>query len=187
MDKKQAKRLLKLITISCCGLIEFAHAQALFPGELNFSKTQLKLCSTAELKAYRFIAVGDAAVYLEDCQQLATIFLATPKQIRFAYATEIPAHAFQEASDEYLKSNLGEKYQRWQSAFDQFNNHYQDVKAGDYYDLIYAPKSGLVLQLNGKALATLPGQEIALAYLNIWFGGKPFSEDLKKALLKLAD
>ncbi|MEQ1635512.1 MAG: chalcone isomerase family protein [Methylococcales bacterium] len=187
MDKKQVKRLLKFIGISCTLLASSANAQMIFPPAVSYAKTQLKLCSQAELKAYSFISVGNAALYLEDCQQLSKIFVSTPKQLRFAYDTAIPANAFQEASNEYLKSNLGDKYQHWQSAFDQFNSHYQDIKANDYYDLIYSPKSGLLLQLNGKILANLPNQEVALAYLNVWFGEKPFNEDLKKALLKLPD
>ena len=33
-------------------------------------------------------------------------------------------------------------------------------------------------------LKVLQDPEIALAYLNVWFGKKPFSEDLKETLLK---
>jgi len=51
-------------------------------------------------------------------------------------------------------------------------------------DLIYDPLKGLLLQLNGQDLGTLQDPKIALAYLNIWFGNKPFSEDLKETLLK---
>ena len=32
---------------------------------------------------------------------------------------------------------------------------YQDIKEGDYYDLIYDPKTGLQLNLNNKPLAAL--------------------------------
>ena len=33
-------------------------------------------------------------------------------------------------------------------------------------------------------LKVLQDPEIALAYLNVWFGNKPFSEELKETLLK---
>ena len=35
-----------------------------------------------------------------------------------------------------------------------------------------------------QLLKGLQDPEIALAYLNVWFGNKPFSEDLKETLLK---
>jgi hypothetical protein len=43
------------------------------------------------------------------------------------------------------------------------------------------------LRLNGKDLATIQDPNIALAYLNVWFGNEPFSSDLKKTLLKLSN
>ena len=82
---------------------------------------------------------------------------------------------------------MGQKFSQWKTSFDQFNNNYQDIKAGDYYDLIYDPLTGLLLQLNGKDLAAIQDRDIALAYLNVWFGNEPFSEDLKNKLLKLTD
>ena len=187
MDKKWFKQLLKILLTSFFLLALVAQSEELFPAHVNNSKPELKLCSQAELKAFRLIHVGSAALYLEDCNKISDIFSSTPKQLRFFYDTSIPAKAFREASHEYLKINLGEKYSQWKTSFDQFNNNYQDIKAGDYYDLIYDPLTGLLLQLNGKDLATIQDRDIALAYLNVWFGNEPFSEDLKKTLLKLTD
>jgi len=34
---------------------------------------------------------------------------------------------------------------------------------------------------------TAKDPDIALAYLNVWFGNEPFSADLKKTLLKLTN
>ena len=104
-----------------------------------------------------------------------------------AEETFIPAKAFKEASEEYLKINLGPKYAEWQPAFDKFNSHYEDIKEGDYYDLIYDPKTGLQLNLNNKPLTALNDPLVSLAYLNIWFGKEPFSEELKDSLLKILD
>jgi hypothetical protein len=71
--------------------------------------------------------------------------------------------------------------------FDKFNSYYQDIKEGDYYDLIYDPKTGLQLNLNNKPLTALNDPLLSLAYLNIWFGKEPFSEELKDSLLKILD
>ena len=166
-------------------LTSVGQSEERFPAHVNNSKIQLKLCSQAELKAFRLIHVGNAALYLEDCNKLSDIFSITPKRLRFLYEKSIPAKAFREASYKYLKINLGQKFSQWKISFDQFNSNYQDINAGDYYDLIYDPLTGLLLQLNGKDLATIQDPDIALAYLNVWFGNEPFSEDLKKTLLKL--
>jgi len=187
MDKKWFIQLIKGSVIGFFVFISQGHSGALFPAQVNNTKTQLKLCSQAELKAFRLIHVGNAALYLEDCNNISDIFSITPKRLRFLYEKSIPAKAFREASYEYLKINLGQKFSLWKTSFEQFNNNYQDIKAGDYYDLIYDPLTGLLLQLNGKDLAIIQDPVVALAYLNVWFGNEPFSSDLKKALLKLTD
>ena len=188
MDKKWFIRLMSGLLTGFFVLMPAARtAEQRFPASVNSANTQLKLCSQAELKAFRLIHVGNAALYLENCNALANIFSLTPKRIRFLYDKSIPAKAFREASIEYLEINLGKKFNQWKTAYDKFNSNYQDIKAGDYYDLIYDPASGLLLQLNGKDLAAIQDKDIGLAYLNVWFGREPFSEDLKKTLLKIDD
>ncbi len=184
MDKKWLARLL----ITLLTGLSVAQADELFPEYIDtVNNTRLLRCSQAELKAFRLIHVGNAALYLDDCKKVSRIFSAGPKHLRFLYEKAIPAKAFKDASEEYLKINLGQQYADWQAEFDAFNSHYQDVKEGDYYDLVYDPKTGLKLQLNGKPLATLNDPAQSLAYLNIWFGKEPFSGDLKDTLLNIVD
>jgi len=183
MAKKWRARL--LITIA--SVLPVVQAEALFPDTIDSRNARLFRCSRAELKAFRLIHVGNAALYLDDCKQMGTIFSAYPKHLRFLYEKAIPAKAFKEASEEYLKINLGQKYTAWRPAFDNFNSHYQDIKPGDYYDLIYDPKTGLQLNLNNKPLAALTDPAQSLAYLTIWFGKEPFSEELKDSLLNIEE
>jgi hypothetical protein len=183
MDKKWLARL--LITLATA--LPVVQAEELFPDYIDSRNTRLSLCSRAELKAFRLIHVGNAALYLDDCKKMGTIFSPNPKHLRFLYEKDIPAKAFKEASEEYLKINLGRKYTAWRPAFDKFNSYYQDIKAGDYYDLIYDPKTGLQLNLNNKPLAALNEPAQSLAYLNIWFGKEPFSEELKDSLLNIEE
>ena len=183
MDKKWFARLLILFITA----LPVAQAEELFPDYIDSRNVRLSRCSRAELKAFRLIHVGNAALYLDDCKKIDNIFSADPKHLRFLYEKAIPAKAFKEASEEYLKINLGPKYTAWQPVFDKFNSHYQDIKEGDYYDLIYDPKTGLQLNLNNKPLAALNDPEQSLAYLNIWFGKEPFSDELKESLLNSVD
>jgi hypothetical protein len=181
MDKKWLARLL----ITLITTLPVVQADELFPEYIDTGNARLSRCSRAELKAFRLIHVGNAALYLDDCKKIGNIFSVAPKHLRFLYEKAIPAKAFKEASEEYLKINLGQKYITWQPAFDKFNSHYQDIKEGDYYDLVYDPKTGLQLNLNSKPLASLNDPTQSLAYLNIWFGEEPFSEELKNSLLKI--
>lgn len=160
-----------------------AQAENLLPPRITSQDSQLSRCSRGELKAFRWIHVGYAALYLEGCNKNIDIFDRTPKHLRFLYERSIPAKAFREASEEYLKINLGDKYDTWRGAFAAFNRHYKDIEKGDFYDLIYDAQNGLRLFLNNELLGTLDDPEQGLAYFNIWFGDKPFSSALKEALL----
>ena len=136
MDKKWLTRLL----ISLVTTLPVVQAEELFPDTIDSRNSRLSRCSRAELKAFRLIHVGNAALYLGDCKKIGNIFSPDPKHLRFLYEKDIPAKAFKEASEEYLKINLGPKYAEWQPVFVKFNSHYQDIKEGDYYDLIYDPR-----------------------------------------------
>jgi gamma-glutamylcyclotransferase (GGCT)/AIG2-like uncharacterized protein YtfP len=183
MDKKWLARLL----ITLVATLPVVQAEELFPDYIDTRNARLSLCSRAELKAFRLIHVGNAALYLDDCRKIGNIFSTDPKHLRFLYEKAIPAKAFKEASEEYLKINLGQNYTAWRPAYDKFNSHYQDIKEGDYYDLIYDPETGLRLNLNNKPLAVLNDPAQSLAYLNIWFGKEPFSDELKEALLNIME
>jgi len=158
--------------------------ETLLPKQLSIKSTKLNRCSQAELKAFRIIHVGSAALYLSACHQLPEIFNQSPKRLRFVYQRSIPANAFQEAAVEYLKLNLGSRFDDWQETIETFNQAYKSVEKGDYYDLKFHPKEGLSLALNNTELATITDPEIGLAYLNIWFGKDAFSDSLKASLLK---
>jgi len=155
------------------------------PNFISHQEARLKRCSQGQLKAYRFIHVGYAALYLERCEQITDIFARSAKRLRFFYQREIPAKAFREAAEEYLEINLGAKFSDWQQTIKQFNKGYRDIMDGDYYDLIFDPRNGLKLSLNGSQIATIENPVIGLAYFNIWFGKQPFSGKLKEELLTL--
>lgn len=167
------------------GLLAVAHADEIFPPTLQAREGKLIHCSHAEIKAFHVIEVGNAALYLDNCRNSSDIFSKTPKQLRFVYNKVIPGKAFKEGVEEYLRINLGQRYSDWEQAFNDFNNHYRDVKEGDYYDLVFDTQAGLQLFLNKKLLGTLKDIDQGLAYFNVWFGNEPFSEELKKELLKI--
>lgn len=123
MDKKWFARLILRLFIGLFAAIPIVKAEEFFPVYINTGATRLLCCSRAELKAFRWIHVGNAALYLEDCNKTGNIFSADPKQVRFWYEKAIPAKAFREAAEEYLKINLGQKFSKWQQVFNEFNCH----------------------------------------------------------------
>lgn len=182
MDKNTLAFLIAFLMLSFFAMAAVAKEEPL-PVYLLSQDAHLKRCSRGNLKAFSFFHVGYAALYLDRCQQINNIFEKTPKRLRFVYERAIPASAFREAAEEYLKTNLGTKFYSWRQALDQFNRGYRDIEDGDYYDLIYDPKNGLELHFNGTQVAVLEDPGIGLAYFNIWFGKEPFSEKLKEDLL----
>ena len=181
MDKNWLTRILIILVT----MLPIVHAEELFPNYIDTNNVRLSRCSKAELKVFRLIHVGNAALYMDDCKKIDVIFYNNFKLLRFFYDKSIPAKAFKDTSEEYLKINLGPRYFAWKTVFDKFNSYYQDIKEGDYYDLIYDPKTGLQLNLNNKQLTALNDPLQSLAYLNIWFGKEPFSEELKDSLLNI--
>lgn len=180
MDQKRFTRLTVLLSAVAFGN---AYAENLLPPNINKEQAELSRCSQGELKAFRWIHVGYAGLYLNNCKNPIDVFNDAPKQLRFIYERSIPAKAFREASEEYLKANLGDRYSAWRSDFDRFNRQYRDIDKGDFYDLIYDAENGLRLFLNNELLGTLDDPEQALAYFTIWFGKEPFSNALKESLL----
>ena len=86
MDKKWLARLL----ITLASALPVVQAEELFPDYIDSRNARLSLCSRAELKAFRLIHVGNAALYLDDCKKIGTIFSADPKHLRFLYEKAIP-------------------------------------------------------------------------------------------------
>ena len=124
MDKKWLGRILIILLT----LLPIVQAEELFPNFIDSKNVKLSRCSEAELKVFRLIHVGNAALYMDDCKQIDAIFNNNFKLLRFFYDKSIPAKAFKDSSEEYLKINLGPRYLDWKNAFDKFNSYYQDIK-----------------------------------------------------------
>lgn len=61
--------------------------------------------------------------------------------------------------------------------------HYQTLSQGDVITITYAPGTGTVVRVNGTPIFEDTGHEVMAAFLDLWIGRNPVSEDLKQALL----
>ena len=152
--------------------------------EILEETTSLETCTEAEVRAWRFIRVGQARLALADCSSLSHPF-APPLKLTFAYGREVPGHAFSESAMAMLERNLdGDSFQAKRDRFEEFNSAYRDTSDGDVYQLHFGSGGEFVLTFNGEVIAREQGDDFANAYMTIWFGERPFSRPLKTALLE---
>lgn len=60
---------------------------------------------------------------------------------------------------------------------------YRNLNEGDLIRAEYAPGQGTTLYLNGEEIVSEPGATLINGMLDIWLGGTPVSENLKRLLL----
>ena len=147
----------------------------------NVQAGDWQLCHRSDVKALRFITVGEARLLRQDCN--VDDLLAAPMRLEFSYHREVPGDAFAKAAMNFLEKNLNNSdFNQLKPRFERFNSHYRDIGDGDTYAMVYQNEQ-LLLMLNDEPLTTEQGDRFARAYLRIWFGENPYSNNLKQALL----
>lgn len=61
--------------------------------------------------------------------------------------------------------------------------HYQQLKPGDTITISYTPDSGTRVAVSDREILQDNGHEVMKAFLDVWIGRQPVSEDLKQSLL----
>lgn len=132
-----------------------------------------------------FFKVYDAALFTEP--------EATPEDVlsrdcafhlEFRYLRNIPKSAILESAERMLHRNLTtETRRRLKAPIEKLHATYRSVIVGDVSTLTYTPEKGTTFAINGDPLITIPGQEFAQSYLEIWFGTLPISLELRDRLL----
>jgi hypothetical protein len=152
------------------------------PAELD-EQTRLNVCRSAPVQALRFIEVGEARLWRDNCVS-GRASLQPPLLLEFAYRREVPGSAFSRAAIAMIERNISNTaFAALKPRIERFNSFYRDIGDGDTYQLRYLPDGQLELLLNNEVLAREQGHEFASAYLNIWFGPQPYSDRLKRQLL----
>lgn len=143
--------------------------------------SELQPCSQAEVKALGFIRVATVSLWQSDCSQAK---LTPPLQLRFDYVRSVPGDAMAKAAMFMVERNIEPaQFDVLANRLQAFNNEYQDTRKGDRYELVYNNDGTVEMRLNGETLAREQGHEFARAYLQIWFGPKPYSDSMKQTLL----
>ncbi|MCC1495462.1 chalcone isomerase family protein [Alcanivorax sp. 1008] len=173
--------LLSAVLVLFCGHVG---ASSQHPSTLD-TGIRLDQCGSAPVQALRFIEVGVASLWRDGCGQ-QTRSLTPPLLLEFTYQREVPGSAFSRSATAMIERNVGAAtFANLQQRVEAFNSHYRDIGDGDSYQLRYLSDGRLELLLNNELLVSEQGHEFANAYLQIWFGPKPYSERLKEQLLAL--
>ena len=78
---------------------------------------------------------------------------------------------------EQLQQHVSQEFQRTMSGL------HDSLKGGDTVRVSFVPGRGTVVTVNGRQVATRPGDDALNAMLQLWTGPKPVSNDMKRLLL----
>src|SRR5690554_272707 len=147
------------------------------------AQTNMTACSDAPVQALRFIDVATASLWRNDCNNNDAM-LSAPLQLEFTYHRKVPGNAFNRSANAMFERNVSSAtFAALKARLHAFNSHYRDTVDGDHYQLRYLSDGTLELLFNNELLVREKGHDFAQAYLQIWFGPKPYSERLKQQLL----
>ncbi len=147
----------------------------------------LKSVGTGEAYYLKVIKVYDASLSVSNNASRDTVLDATVSRcLKLDYAVDLTADKFALAADTILKRQQdAATLQQLKPQLEQLHGAYQDVKAGDVYQMCYdAKQQATTLVLNGKALTTVKSAAFAEVYFGIWLGEKqPIAQALREQLL----
>ncbi len=133
---------------------------------------------------YFGFSVYSAALYLpEDAPDGSGVLGRYPKRLSIHYLRDIPKSAFVESANAIIQKNPNVDFELNYPKLETMYNAFQDVKAGDRYELSYAPGRATVLSLNGKEVCSVAGDDFAEAFFGIWLSETPISKSLRDRLL----
>lgn len=131
-----------------------------------------------------FFKLYDAALFTTSEAQPEDVLNAqVPFHLGFHYLRTIEKSIILESADKMLLRNLSpSERQAIADRVDQINAAYTTVNEGDTSSLSFTPRTGTRLNINGETVATIPGDDFAQLYFQIWLGEKPISDAMKVAL-----
>lgn len=175
------KAMLSLLLLTIVDSAHSAKADMGFSANYQLGEQTFERCTTTNIKAMIFVNVGDAALYLDNCQQadMDEFLLA------IRYERSFTAKEFRDSSEVLIQRNVtADQFQAIRQELERFNSAYQAVKPGDEYRISFTQDRGLELRKNDQQIIQSDNIELAQAYFKVWFGDKPFNKGMKNNLLK---
>ena len=90
-------------------------------------------------------------------------------------------------NDGFVENNSDEQLKSLQARIDVFNSYFSDLKKGDVLLYDFIPGTGTRVTINGEEKGVIEGADFYAALLDIWLGDEPADDDLKDAMLGMAN
>ncbi|HEY3174434.1 MAG TPA: chalcone isomerase family protein [Candidatus Polarisedimenticolia bacterium] len=132
------------------------------------------------------IEVYVAGLYLEARSSDARAILRAelPKRIVFVFVRAVGRERLIKEWDESFKANVGKDFTALKDRVARLHSWMPDaVSKGDEMRLTYLPGKGVVVEIKGETMGTIPGADFARCLFSIWLGARPPNQTLKMGLL----
>ena len=156
-----------------------------FDTQLKTPGAPLELAGGSGFTYALIFDVLSGATYLPQGIPASDFSKASTKALVLVYKRDFSAAEFREVTENlFRKNNAKETVQRYQTELKAFNALYQDLKAGDRYQLTLLANEGIELKVNNRVAGTIENPSFGQALFNIWFGPAPFNKSFRDNLLK---
>lgn len=194
MSKEKKKHMRKniLLFVSVCLLTIGSIAQTTVggiavPGALKVGDKSLTL-NGAGIRKKLFIEVYVGSLYVTNKSQDGPALAASNENMVMRInitSGMVTSEKMYEATMEGFQKSTGGNMAPIQAKVNTFLALFkkEEIKKGDYFDLVYNPSTGVTVSKNGKILETISGLDFKTALFGIWLGKTPVDDGLKAGLL----
>ena len=170
--------LLTLLPFPLLGMPEF-------PNSLIYEENRLLQTNTCSVKAFGFIKLLTASLYLGEGYGVENYPGDVPVALRLPYERNFKKHQLIASADKVLNELYSnDQLEVINEKLQTINSRYLDVRQGDEYTMVYLPEKGTSLLFDGGDVLTIPGRRFVELYFSIWLGDHPKTKKLRRALLE---
>ncbi len=156
-----------------------------FPERVDHEGKSLVLNGIGLRKAYGIAKVYVAGLYLEKTTANADEILAAAavRRIVLEFVRNVGRDDIVKAWTEGFEKNAGASFASLRDRLDALNKAMPDLREGDVLAFSTVPGKGTDVEVGGKRVATIPGDDFAKMLFAIWLGPSPPNAALKEGLL----
>lgn len=158
------------------------------PDTISFSDQSTKLrLNGAGIRTKFIFDIYVGSLYLETKQEsVKGVYEAQGEKrisMHFLYDEVSKEKLVNGWNDGFENNNSEEQLAKIKNQIDQFNSLFVTVKRGDIINLDFIPTTGTQVEINGKSMGLVEGDDFFTVLLKIWLGEEPADSDLKEAML----
>ena len=155
------------------------------PDRITVDGKELVLNGMGLRKAYAVAKVYVAGLYVERKTASAEEILASPapRRIVLHFLRSVSRDQIVGAWNEGFEKNAGDAIAAIRGRIETLDGFMSDLAPGDALVFTAIPGKGVTVELRGKTMGTIEGDDFAKALLSIWLGPSPPNAALKTGLL----